>query len=220
MDRVCQNLYQTFPTIMTLVTPTYLPALSLHLPRIDVRNLGSQYLDQDYVHQFIVNQFQRKQIGKVSRVDLFLKVNHQGHEYYEAFVHFQKWFKSPASLALRRAVCSGQRATLRLLKCRHYWIVNESQSPVFEEDWQSILTAIPGARWVQAGDEEELINYIERTKAAKTIQKMVRAHYSDICPAVRALFAAHDQRQRELEADKRTAEEMAAALGTVEQRYS
>ena len=71
---------------------------------------------------------------------------------------------------------------------------------------------------MQAGDEEELINYIERTKAAKTIQKMVRAHYGDICPAVRALFAAHDQRQRELEADKLTAEEMAAALGTVEQR--
>ena len=63
-----------------------------------------------------------------------------------------------------------------------------------------------------------MINYIERSEAAKTIQKMVRERHDDVCPAVRALFAAHDQRQREVEADKLIADEMAAALGTVEQR--
>ena len=219
MDMLCLKIHRVFQAMtVTIVTPTYLPALSLHLPLIDTRNLGPQYLDQDYVRRFIAKQFKHKQIGKVSRIDLFLKTNRQGHYYYEAFVHFQKWFASVDSLALRRAVCSGQRATLRLLKSRRYWLVNESQSPVFEEDWQSILTVIPGARWVQAGDEEELIEYMERTKAAKTIQKMVRERHDDICPAVRALFAAYDRRQQELEAEKLTAEEMAAALGTVEQR--
>ena len=211
---------------MSVVTPTFLPKLSFHIPVIKPSVLGPQYRDQDFVRQFVAIQFEKRQVGKVSRVDLVLKQNNSGRDYYEAFVHFQKWFKSSRSLSLRRAACGAQKATLPLVGHRSYWIVNQNNSPVYEEDWQSILTAIPAARWVQAGDEQELISHIRRTRAARTVQHCVRtrllaqpsSEYADLHPAVRELFLAHDE---QLAADQERLQveiEMGKAVGFKEQR--
>jgi hypothetical protein len=140
-----------------LMTPSYAPALSLHVPRIDTRDLGPQASDHDFVRTFVTHQFMLQGVGSVSRVDLLSKINPHGYQYYEAFVHFSTWYDNEFSLSLRRQACSPRlNARLGLLGTSHYWHVNESRSPVYEEDFQSILCAIPAARWVQAADEAEL----------------------------------------------------------------
>tara|TARA_Y100000389_G_scaffold204246_1_gene255814 strand:+ start:4707 stop:5441 length:735 start_codon:yes stop_codon:yes gene_type:complete len=154
---------------MTLMTPSYAPPLSLHIPRIDVRNIGPHFRDEDFVRLFIANQFEQQNIGTVSKVDLLAKQNHAGYPYYEAFVHFERWTLLPHSLALRRAACSPfRKATIPLLGTQHYWIVNESLSPVYEEDWQSILSVIPGSTWQQAAEEQELVEH-QKLRADATI---------------------------------------------------
>ena len=161
---------------MTLMTPAYAPALSFHLPRIDTRNLP--YLcceDPEFVRSHIASQFEHNRIGKVSRVDLLPKKNRHGYLYYEAFVHFSQWFTTPQSLALRNAACSKYRkATMPLggiSGSGHYWIVNESRSKVYEEDWQSLLTAVPASRWVQAAEEEELVQHQKKRAEASLIAR-------------------------------------------------
>lgn len=157
---------------MTPMTPAYAPALSFHLPRIDTRNLGELYEDQGFVRSHIASQFELNRIGKVSRVDLLVRENDYGYLYYEAFVHFSQWFTTPQSLALRNAACSKYRkATMPLVGARHYWIVNESRSKVYEEDWQSLLTAIPAGRWVQAAEEEELVQHQKKRAEASLIAR-------------------------------------------------
>ena len=158
---------------MTLMTPSYAPPLSFHLPRIDTRNLGEMREDEDFVRLFIAQQFEVQRVGKVSRVDLIAKENQQGHLYYEAFVHFAEWNNtSKHSLALRNAACSPRkRATLSLIGSKYYWIVNESRSPVYEEDWDSILSVLPAGNWVQAGDEAELVEYQKKRADATLIQR-------------------------------------------------
>jgi len=157
---------------MTLMTPAYAPALSFHLPRIDTRNLGELYEDQEFVRSHIASQFELNRIGKVSRVDLLVRENDYGYLYYEAFVHFSQWFTTPQSLALRNAACSKYRkATMPLVGSQHYWIVNESRSKVYEEDWQSLLTAIPAGRWVQAAEEEELVQHQKKRAEASLIAR-------------------------------------------------
>lgn len=201
---------------MTLMTPSYAPPLSLHLPRIDVRNLGPRFEDQDFVRLFIANQFEQQHIGTVSNVDLLPKCNSAGYPYYEAFVHFSTWSQLPHSLALRRAACSPlRRATIPLLGTQHYWIVNESLSPVYVEDWQSILSVIPGSTWQQATEEQELVEHQKRqadatilqrwykrlltdeeTRAISIIEAFAAKHCSPppvTCPAVLSLFSAQTQ---------------------------
>ena len=139
-----------------LMTPSYAPALSLHVPRIDTRDLGPQASDHDFVRQFVTHQFMLNGVGSVSRVDLLSKINQHGYQYYEAFVHFSTWYDNEFSLSLRRQACSPRlNARLGLLGTSHYWHVNESRSPVYEEDFQSILSSMPVALWQQAADETE-----------------------------------------------------------------
>ena len=137
--------------------------LSFHIPRIDTRNLGHRHLDLDYVHQFVETQFTRLRVGQVHHVDLLSRHNRQGYLYYEAFVHFSEWYNNAYSLGLRRAACSPrQKATITLPgRARHYWIVNQNQNAPLVEDFQSILSAIPVARWQQAADEAELAEHQE-----------------------------------------------------------
>ena len=161
---------------MTLVTPAYAPALSFHLPRIDTRSLPYLcYKDPEFVRSHIASQFELNRIGKVSRVDLLTKANDHGYLYYEAFVHFSQWFTTPQSLALRNAACSKYRkATMPLAGISgsgYYWIVNESRSKVYEEDWQSLLTAIPASRWVQAAEEDELVEYQKKRAQDSFIER-------------------------------------------------
>ena len=136
------------------------PPLSLHIPRIDTRNLGKSYRDLDFVHSYVKAQFHRHRVGQVHHVDLIPRKNHQGYLYYEAFVHFSKWFDNTSSLALRRAACSPlQRATLPLPNNRHFWVINENNNSPLVEDFQSILSSIPVALWQQAADETEAWQY-------------------------------------------------------------
>ena len=132
------------------------PPLSFHIPRVDTRNLGRRHLDHDFVRQFIAQQFHRHRVGAVHHVDLIPRQNRQGYLYYEAFVHFSRWFENASSLGLRRAACSPlRRATLLLPNNHHFWVINENKSPPLVEDFQSILSSIPVARWQQAADESE-----------------------------------------------------------------
>ena len=201
---------------MTHMTPSYAPPLSFHLPRIDVRNLGPRFEDEDFVRLFIASQFEQQCIGTVSMVDLLAKHNSAGYPYYEAFVHFSTWSQLPHSLALRRAACSPfRKATIPLLGTGHYWIVNESLSPVYEEDWQSILSVIPGSTWQQAAEEQELVEHQklradatvlqrwykhvptdEETQAVSKIEAFVAKHCKAApvtCPAVLNLLAYQTQ---------------------------
>ena len=132
------------------------PPLSLHIPRIDTRNLGKSYHDLDFVRSFVQQQFHRHRTGQVHHVDLIPRQNRQGYLYYEAFVHFSKWFDNTSSLALRRAACSPlRRATLLLPNNIHFWVINENKNPPLVEDFQSILSSMPVALWQQAADETE-----------------------------------------------------------------
>lgn len=202
---------------MTLMTPSYAPPLSFHLPRIDIRNLGGMHEDEDFVRLFIAQQFEMQRIGKVSRVDLIAKENEHGYLYYEAFVHFERWNDASShSLALRNAACSPwKRATLGLIGTGYHWIVNESRSPVYEEDWDSILSVLPAGKWTQAGDEAELVEYQKKRAEATLIKRWYKHVPTDeqlsavaalerfaskycrprpiTCPEVCQLFAAQAQ---------------------------
>jgi hypothetical protein len=207
---------------MVLMTPSYAPSLAFHLPRIDIRNLDGRHEDEDYVRLFIANQFECQQIGRVSRIDLVSKENIHGYLYYQAFVHFAEWFNTRQSVSLRNAACSpSKKATLQLLGSKHYWIVNESRSPVFEEDWQSLLSAVSrnAGAWVQAADEEELVKH----QIARSLRTMTERWYKRVptdeelaavsaierfaikyrkpqritCPMVCHLFAAQQQLEYE-----------------------
>ncbi len=207
---------------MTVMTPSYVPRLALHLPLIDIRNLDGRHDDEDYVRLLIANQFECQQVGRVSRIDLVAKENDRGYLYYQAFVHFAEWFDNAHSCRLRNAACNPRmKATLQLLGSRHYWIVNESRSPVFEEDWQSLLCAVAreAGRWVQAADEEELVKHQldrslqtltqrwykhipsdEEIAAVKIIERFASKHCKPApitCPMVCKLFEAQQQYEYE-----------------------
>ena len=52
-------------------------------------------------------------------------------------------------------------------------MVNENRNPPLVEDWQSILSVIPGALWVQAADETDLWAYM----AAQAEERLIDRWY-------------------------------------------
>ena len=165
---------------MTIFEQPPPPPLSLHVPRIDTRNLRSRHRDLDYVRQFVTQQFHQNLVGTVHHVDLLSKTNRQGYLYYEAFVHFTTWYDSAYSLALRRQACSPlSRATMQLQGTRHYWVINENKKPPLVEDFQSILAAIPVARWQQAADETEAWDHWREQQEEATLDRWYKTPPTD-----------------------------------------
>ena len=157
---------------MTIFEQPPPPPLSLHIPRIDTRNLGPRHRDLDFVRQFVAKQFRQNHVGTVHHVDLLSKTNRQGYLYYEAFVHFTTWCDSAFSLELRRNACSPRRrAQMYLPGTRHYWVINENKKPPLVEDFQSILVAIPVALWQQAADETEAWEHWRAQQVSDTLDR-------------------------------------------------
>lgn len=114
--------------------------MSLYIPRVDLRSFKNipcpaQAQEQsasmeDPIKLFIAKQFKYQRIGEVERVDLLSKKTPDGWDFYIAFIHFDKWYDTPAAQALQKAVIDpNQKAKLQFHE-RWYWIVNENKKPL------------------------------------------------------------------------------------------
>lgn len=114
--------------------------MSLYIPRVDLRsfkNISCPAQTQEHsasmedpIKLFIAKQFKYQCIGEVERVDLLSKKTPDGWDFYIAFIHFEKWYDTPAAQALQKAVLDpNQKAKLQFHE-RWYWIVNENKKPL------------------------------------------------------------------------------------------
>lgn len=114
--------------------------MSLYIPRVDLRSFKNipcpaqaqehSASMEDPIKLFIAKQFKYQRIGEVERVDLLSKKTPDGWDFYIAFIHFDKWYDTPAAQALQKAVIDpNQKAKLQFHE-RWYWIVNENKKPL------------------------------------------------------------------------------------------
>lgn len=114
--------------------------MSLYIPRVDLRSFKNILCPaqaqehsasmEDPIKLFIAKQFKYQRIGEVERVDLLSKKTPDGWDFYIAFIHFDKWYDTPAAQALQKAVIDpNQKAKLQFHE-RWYWIVNENKKPL------------------------------------------------------------------------------------------
>ena len=104
------------------------PNMPIYIPRV-----FSQHADEKYIKE----SFHRLQIGEVDRVDLIEKVN-GGNRYFEAFVHFNRWYHNQYTYALQQLVVDpntkaqvvfGQRQVSPGVVRPTFWIINECLNP-------------------------------------------------------------------------------------------
>ena len=89
--------------------------LSLYIPRVGFN---------DNIQDYITYKFHTLNLGKVSHIDLISKMDARNKIFTSAYVHFEEWYDTPASIIFREKICApGSTGTRIIYDDPSYWIV-------------------------------------------------------------------------------------------------
>ena len=110
-------------TITAIIMKQFNNKLSIFIPRVSSKWANSSK---------IIERFKLYDIGVVERVDLVMKNDINSEPYYHAFIHFYKWYDTPATRNLQDRINDPKRQAYFIHDDPNYWVLLKNKNPMSE----------------------------------------------------------------------------------------
>lgn len=73
--------------------------------------------------------FKNLRFGSIERIDMVLKTNSKGDEFWRVFIHFNKWYDNENATHVRTNLDAGNKVKI-VYDEPWYWLISKSNSPM------------------------------------------------------------------------------------------
>jgi len=115
--------------------------LAIYIPRIDTRSVpdlkdiqwferedwrGDYRIAKNRVKDFVRQQFEKKNIGKIKDIQLYNKKDRRGYVFYAASCVFDEWYKNETVANLQKNIKNGDVQAKFRFADEWFWVVHEN----------------------------------------------------------------------------------------------